>query len=296
MNITLSLLKGSRLLVWELKRILMGIRHTASLDITDSCNLRCAHCYHFQNKDQLHAEVPLDIWRERFEELYRSGIRSVTLLGGEPALRLDVMMCANEIFPLVDVITNGTIPIPAEFNHRIYLSIEGAPETNDKIRGKGIFSKIIENYAGDSRIVVITTLNRMNYTELEEIVTNARENGFRSVVCGLYCTPINSDDPLRLSEKDRGAIVKEIKRVRSKHPDLLKLTDSMLQWYEKADHSSDSCYSRDQMLHFDVSFNRKKCFGYANCFNCGCLAGASQSPLKKFAHPVEAIRSFVTQR
>jgi MoaA/NifB/PqqE/SkfB family radical SAM enzyme len=296
LKLTSNLFRGFRLLLWEIKRVSFGKKHTASIDITDSCNLRCAHCYHFLNKDQLQDEVPLEIWRDRFRQLYRSGIRCVTLLGGEPALRLDVLKSANEIFPLVDVITNGTIRIPDDFGHRIYLSIEGAPETNDRIRGKGVFSQIIENYGGDSRIVVITTLNRMNYRALEEIVLLSKENNFSGVVCGLYSTPMNSEDPERLSLQDREVILDEVKRVRSKYPETLRMTDPMLRWYEKADHTSEPCYCRDQMLHFDVSFSRKKCFGLGNCFNCGCLAGASQNPLKKFEHPFEAVKTFLSLR
>jgi MoaA/NifB/PqqE/SkfB family radical SAM enzyme len=282
-----------RILWYEMKRIAGGIKHTASIDITDSCNLRCANCYHFRDKDQFEEDVAVNVWEQRFQNIYSRGVRFVTLLGGEPALRQDVLMLANRIFPFIDVITNGTIRIPAEFKHRLFISLDGAPDTNDRMRGQNVFSKIIKNYSGDGRVVIFPTLNRSNYMELEEIVKIAKEKNFKAVTCGMYIPCSNAPDPLRLSLNDRRTITDEIRRVRALHPDILRIADRMLNWYEKGDHSGDYCYWREQVLHFDVSMGSKKCFGHVlNCSACGCLAGASQSPLRKLAHPIETIKSF----
>jgi hypothetical protein len=54
----------------------------------------------------------------------------------------------------------------------------------------------------------------------------------------------------------------------------------MIKWYEFPDHRK-SCTWRDGALHFDVSWNKRKCFGnISDCSNCGCLAGSFQTPLK----------------
>ena len=81
------------LIFLELKRLIFKIRYFAELDITDNCNLRCTHCYHFKDKEALNnKELPLDVWRKRFEELHKAGVRIVLLVGGEPALRSDILV------------------------------------------------------------------------------------------------------------------------------------------------------------------------------------------------------------
>jgi MoaA/NifB/PqqE/SkfB family radical SAM enzyme len=282
----------TRIAWYELKRILAGIRHTASIDITDACNLRCTYCYHFRDKDQFVKDIPLEIWKERFKGLYAGGIRFVTLLGGEPALRQDVLMAANSIFSFIDVITNGTIKIPNEFRHRLFISIDGSPETNDRIRGKNVFSRIIENYSGDDRAVFYATLNMMNYKELEDIVKQAQKYQIKAVTCGMYTPCGDASDPVKLSIDDRNIIAGEIKKVKNLYPGILRITERMLDWYKKGDHTLDYCYWREGALHFDVSMEEKKCFGHVlNCANCGCLAGAVRSPVMKLMHPVETIKS-----
>ncbi len=290
-------IQGALYLIWlEFKRIVFGSKYFAEADVTDNCNLRCKHCYHFHGKNNFKTkEVPINIWEKRFRELHQSGIRYILLVGGEPALRNDVLMLANKIFPLIYVITNGTIKIPKEFNHRLYVSLDGTPRTNDLIRGKGVFSRVIKNYSGDKRVVINMTLTRNNYKELEDVVKIAKENGFGGVVCNL-CTPgINVSIPLSVTRGDRKAIVKEMKRVKSLYPKNFLLSKAMIGWYESSDHRT-SCYWGSEVLHFDVSWNRRRCFGNnADCSNCGCLAGAFQNPLRMLRHPREAFSiGFIT--
>ena len=131
-------------LVWlELKRIIFRVKYFAEVDVTDNCNLRCKHCYHFHGKDDFKTqELSIHVWEKRFNELYKSGIRHILLVGGEPVLRNDVLMLADKVFPFVYIITNGTMKIPEEFNHRLFVSIDGSRKTNDSIRGNGVFSGV----------------------------------------------------------------------------------------------------------------------------------------------------------
>lgn len=278
----------------ELRRIIFGIAHFAEVDVTDNCNLRCKHCYHFQSKTNLVTqELPILLWEKRFKELYKLGIRNILLVGGEPALRTDVLMLADRIFPLVYVITNGTVKIPKEFNHRLYVSIDGTQETNDSIRGAGVFSKVIDNYSGDKRVVINMTLTKDNYKELEGVTKISRESNFNGVVCNI-CTGGNDVDFYGVvSKEERKNIIKELKRVKTLYPKDLLLTNAMIKWFEYPDHS-ETCYWGDEVLHFDVSWNRRRCFANnADCSNFGCLAGAFQSPLRMFRHIKEMMKIIV---
>lgn len=282
-------------LFWlELKRILFGVPHFAEVDVTDNCNLRCRHCYHFHGKNHFETqELPLTLWEKRFAELYKSGIRNILLVGGEPALRQDVLMLADRLFPLVYVITNGTIKIPKEFNHRLYVSIDGTQETNDSIRGNGVFARVMRNYSGDKRVVINMTITKDNYKELEDVTKIAKEHGFNGVVCNICAGGTDVSFASVVVKAERKAIVEELKRVKALYPRELLLTKAMIKWFERSDHT-DKCYWGDDVLHFDVSWNARRCFANnADCSNCGCLAGAFQSPIRMLRHLSEMMKIVV---
>jgi len=273
-------------LFWlELKRIIFGVKHFAEVDVTDNCNLRCKHCYHFHGKEDFKTEeLSLFVWEKRFAGLYKLGIRSILLVGGEPALRLDVLMLADRIFPFVYVITNGTIKIPEEFNHRLYVSIDGTQETNDQLRGAGVFSRVMENYSGDKRAVINMTLTRDNYSELEDVTKISKENRFKGVVCNICAGGTDVVSLMVVRKEERETMINELKRVKTLYPRNLLLTKAMIKWYEYPDHRG-TCYWGDEVVHFDVSWNKRRCFGEnADCSNCGCLAGAFQNPLRMLRH------------
>jgi MoaA/NifB/PqqE/SkfB family radical SAM enzyme len=282
-------------LIWlELKKSVLGVRYSAEVDVTDNCNLRCEHCYHFYGKDKFHTqELPIHVWEQRFETLHKAGIRHILLVGGEPALRIDVLMLADRIFPFVYVITNGTIKIPQEFNHRLYVSIDGSPSTNDTIRGNGVFSQVMKHYSGDLRVVINMTITQDNYTELEAVVKHAIENGFTGVVCNICAGGTDVDIPMAVNRKERERIIQELKRVKAIYPQDFLLSKAMIKWFEYPDHR-DACYWGDEVLHFDVSWNKRRCFGNnADCSNCGCGAGSFQSPLSMLRHPREMMKILV---
>ena len=98
-----------------LKRILTGRKHTCEIDVTNKCNQSCRHCYFYGGgKTPEEKEISIEVWEDRFKQLYEQGIRKVLLVGGEPALRLDVLNLADKIFPVLHVITNGIIKIPEQ--------------------------------------------------------------------------------------------------------------------------------------------------------------------------------------
>ena len=266
------------------KRLLTGIKHTCEIDLTEKCNLNCSHCYFFADgKDKTKEDFSLEIWAERFAELYRKGIRKILFVGGEPALRLDVLELADSIFPVLHVITNGIIKIPVSFNHILFLSIDGNEETNDRIRGIGTFGELIKNYKNDPRVIVNMTLSDDNYKELESVVKLSLNNRFSGVTCNIYCCDTDYDDsyekfiPIGTQEK----IVEEIDRVKKIYPAQLLFTKNMVDWYKYPDHTK-KCYWRGNVDHYDVDFNRRTCFvNSPDCARCGCYAGAFSSVADK---------------
>ena len=232
----------------------------------------------------------MDVWTKRFDELYRMGIRNLLLVGGEPALRLDVLLAADKVFPYVSVITNGTIKIPPEFDHTLFVSVDGSEETNDAIRGDGVFQKVIDNYSGDKRVVINMTLMNSNYKELEDVVQLAREHGFQGVVCNICAGVTDGSVPMVVTREQRTPIIEEMKRVQKLYPHDFLMNKRMIRWFEQADHRG-KCAWGDDVLHFDVSWNRRRCFApNSDCSNCGCNAGTFEGPLTLLKHPVELLR------
>ena len=277
----------------EFKRIALGVKHSAEVDITDNCNLKCRHCYHFFGRDELtKKEESLEVWENRFRLLFESGVRFILLVGGEPALRIDVLMLAHRIFPFIFVITNGTKKIPREFAHRLFVSIDGSREVNDHIRGQGVYDRVLKNYAGDDRVVINMVLAKENYTELEHVVRLSVDSGFTGVVCNIYTPRNDGYNPWDLGDGDRQAIIRELTRVKKLYPRDLLVSETMIKWYSVADHRG-PCYWGDQALHYGVSFNKRRCFAdNADCANCGCLAGAAQSP-PMMIHQTRELRSIL---
>jgi radical SAM protein with 4Fe4S-binding SPASM domain len=167
--------------------------------ITDLCNLRCQHCY----QDDFSREKDLD-WPElkRIADHLTATIKNwartacIHLTGGEPFLKPELFALLNclDQNPAVEelgIITNGLL-LDEEIVKRlsafsklkkIKISLDGADqETNDSIRGKGTFEKVIRNVplmkAGKAfDIVFMFTLMKRNFRELPSYVRLCQEIG-----------------------------------------------------------------------------------------------------------------------
>ncbi len=276
--------------LYELRRRFAGRPHSAELDVTDNCNLACRHCYHLRGREHTrHAEVAAQTWQARLDELRAAGVRFLLLVGGEPALRLDLLAAACSQFPFVYAITNGTIPIPRALRLRLFVSLDGIGQTNDVIRGRGVFERVLANYAGDERVVINMVLSADNSADLEPLVCLSRSQGWRGLVCNLYTPARGDNDPRTLNDDQRAMLVAELRRVKARHPRQLLLSPEMIAWYARADHR-DFCYWGDRVLHYDLAWHRRRCFADADCANCGCLGGALQSPRHLLRHPSEMLK------
>lgn len=160
--------KEIQLFIPYIKRKLLGKKFVASIIITNSCNLRCKHCYYLDELVE-NENVPIGVWEKRFLDYYKKGIRLAYLTGGEPSLRLDVLEKAQEIFPAIAVFTNGQIKIADNFKHRIFLSLDGTEKMHDSARGKGTFRRAWKNYLNDKRVLVNCVLSKFNYQGKNEL-------------------------------------------------------------------------------------------------------------------------------
>ncbi len=171
--------------------------------ITNLCNLRCAHCY----QDDFSKERDLD-WRglkkvsdnllTTLSEWNQSGC--IHLTGGEPLLKpewIPLLQYLEQSSPVEElgIITNGlllTQEIAGKLSSftkmkKIKISLDGAhAETNDSIRGRGVFERTLQNIAmitNEHRfeVILMFTVMKGNLMELPSFFKLSQDlgvNGF----------------------------------------------------------------------------------------------------------------------
>jgi len=168
-----------------------SIPMAVNFDITCNCNLRCEHCYYWSSIQALgikKRELDDDEWVNVFKYYNALGIHNVSLTGGEPTLRMNVIAMAHKYFPQVQTATNGIIRIPEKVQPRgIWLSIDGPEEVHNKIRrSKNVFQQLQRNYQDDKRIIICSTLSTSNYKYIDDIVKIGQKMNVKGVVFMIY--------------------------------------------------------------------------------------------------------------
>jgi radical SAM protein with 4Fe4S-binding SPASM domain len=172
--------------------------------ITNSCNLRCWHCY----QDDFSKIYDLDKpGLKRVSENIFSALREwdqtacLHLTGGEPLLRPDLFHLLNDLdrHPTVEelgIITNGLLITPelmrrlSDFSKlkRVKISLDGGDaETNDAIRPKGTFEKVIQNLSDIQKrrrfeILVMFTIMKRNFKSLPSLFNLCRNLGIDGLI------------------------------------------------------------------------------------------------------------------
>ena len=61
------------------------------LELTGLCNLKCRHCYRGGSRSGEYG-LPVDVIKQSLDPLFRAGITSLTITGGEPTIRKDDLL------------------------------------------------------------------------------------------------------------------------------------------------------------------------------------------------------------
>jgi radical SAM protein with 4Fe4S-binding SPASM domain len=95
------------------KRDKTGFPRDVIFEITHQCNLRCRHCYVVPESDK--KELSTQEVRSAFDQLVEAGCLHVTLSGGEPLMRKDIITLidyARRIGLFIRLFTNATLITP----------------------------------------------------------------------------------------------------------------------------------------------------------------------------------------
>jgi Fe-coproporphyrin III synthase len=206
-----------------------------SVDIINVCNLHCTHCYWWLNRKENDQDLSAERWREIIKETFKKQhIYIVTLVGGEPTLRPDIIQVFCEEMPRrVCVVTNGTYPLKRFENLYFYwISLDGTETVHDSIRGRGSYAKTKQNILDYSKgpprhgkpawkdIWITMTINSVNYNSITDLVEEWR--GKVNKIGFQFHTPFIKDDPLWIPfGKRRSEMVDIIIELGRKYPDFV---------------------------------------------------------------------------
>ena len=192
------------------------------------CNLKCRHCY--INPEQHGTEIlskdKIESWLGYFAGKNKEA--NVIFLGGEPTLHPDLSWAVKEAkrleYKSVTIDTNGFLfndildKITPEDIDFVSFSLDGAsPETNDPIRGKGVFDKctsgIKEAVAKGFETSLIYTVSSANIHELQNMYSLIGELGisrFFIQVIGIRGEAEKEGKELQLTKETWESVVPEV--------------------------------------------------------------------------------------
>lgn len=251
-----------------------------SIDVTNKCNLRCKHCYFFEQDVEM--EFKADEWYDKLSEMKVNKtipFLQCTWVGGEPLLRKELIDKGRKLFKFNTVVTNGSFAIPHWDNVNFYVSIDGDEERHDMVRNKPGLYKTIQKTIATSPVPVTIAfcINNLNHHSFEKCFHEWRNHPNVKNFCVDFYTPIETlSDDLTLSWEQRDAILDRLILLKKSYPEFFAIDELVL----KLMHSShcknvtDNCSFKVSASSFDPMGQRKsKCMlgEKADCDRCGCV-------------------------
>jgi Fe-coproporphyrin III synthase len=185
-----------------------------SADIINVCNLKCVHCYWWTTREPTAGELTPEQWRTVIRNSYKKmRIANVTVVGGEPMLRKDVVkVFSEEMKNRMSVVTNGMFPL-IDINGLFFVSIDGTEETHNRIRGPNTYARIKKNVKNfvdaGGRVDINMTLNTLNCKDILPVLREWDDIAGRISI--QFHTPFIDNDPLWLPfGEERNKIIDSI--------------------------------------------------------------------------------------
>lgn len=181
----------------------------ATIILTDKCNLTCKHCA----VNNINCIIyPYENVKREMHSLYNQGIRILFFCGGETFLWEDkgknlrdlVIEAKNIGFLIINVVTNGTFELDLPEADLILLSLDGAKESHNNIRGN-TYEKILDNisHATSDNICLYMAINKINLYDIEEVCKVAKEQKNIKAASFNFHTPYPDTESLCLSIEEK---------------------------------------------------------------------------------------------
>ena len=299
-NIVKGFFYGTYYLKHKIKKFPLGVNY----DLTWQCNLKCKHCYFNSSVKELRInsgrnriKLTDEQWIKVFKYHRSIGIRSASLTGGDPTLRMNLLHTALDMFPSVQIASNGIIKLPWFDHHKqpiYWVSLDGGEDMHNNIRGANIFRKVIENIKDDKRVLISTTITAMNYKEIEEVVKIAYNIGVSGIFFLMYTGYPN--DPLLVKGIKLKSVIENILKVMKNFGDFILISKKMLDLYITKEFVPHCVFKRGVIKSYYPNGQLKFCvMGNSPllCENCGCIVPVASYALSKLDYEtVEKIKKF----
>lgn len=231
----------------------------AMVNITNRCTLRCKHCFIYRegNPNDPKGEMDTLAMLDKLAELQkRHNIENMLWMGGEPLLRPDVLLEGSKSFQRNIVTTNGTRDLIDLPNCTYVISIDGPPEYNDSVRGKGSFEKVMQTLSRvpeqfEPIVMCQCVATKENEDLLEELVKLLRPTRAEGMTFSFYVPPKEDKSELSWgSLKRRDKAVHEVMRLKQIYPEFIwnKSRSLELMLSENAKSVTDNCPSKNLVL------------------------------------------------
>ena len=264
----------------------------ALVNVTNVCNLSCAHCFVFRADNPNRPKDKMDdaTMLAQLEQLRdKHGIRSMLFMGGEPMVRRDLVLRAMPLFERSSIVTNGTYGIPSAPGHLVTVSLDGPKEMNDPIRGEGVFDRVkksvFERGPDDGTTVILQmTLTRLNADGIEPFVEEVKDWPVTGIAFTFYVPSLGDQTGLGWEDlRERDLVVDRVIAVKRKYPERVKANIGALELMKSdrclqvTGERGETCGLRQMLpLYMGEGGNFERtfcCYGNnVDCTRCGAYA------------------------
>jgi hypothetical protein len=280
---------------------------SSNYDVNNTCDLACEGCYYFLSDQKTDNRRPSAQDYDAFfgAEVAR-GVTYPVIAGGEPSLNPAALRIAARYWRSGIIYTNGARRIPDDVPFRVAVSVWGAKERNDRLRGADSYDRALATATGDKRAMIYFTISRNNIDDIEAVVRDCAARGIP--VCfqdfsmtteymrlleedapagdSRYFRMSSADDNLSLRMSDRARAADIIDTMMDRYPDTILFNRTLNDWMHRmpAIHTIDpetnvatDCAMLNAPWHVAYSFDLKPSPGKACCapeFDCrDCRVG-----------------------
>jgi SynChlorMet cassette radical SAM/SPASM protein ScmE len=212
------------------------------IEITSRCNLRCKYCYFYDNSEIEYSDLPFEVLQKLIDEIALAKTMFVTLSGGEPFIRNDLMNLINYIIkkPIrYSILSNGSL-ITNELAafiastsrcQYIQISLDGScREIHDVFRGPGSFDGAVRGIRLLNRynvpVAIRVTVHKQNLHDLKNvahfILSELQIPSFGVNSASFFGTCRNNESKIQLSVSERFEAMNIFLELSAKYPDQIQ--------------------------------------------------------------------------
>ncbi len=251
-----------------------------SVDVTDQCNLRCQHCYFFEQEQE--GILDSEAWEKRILEM-KSGskfMHSCTWVGGEPLLRKGIIENCKKYFLHNLIVTNGTMPLPDWPECYFHVSIDGNEAAHDEMRRqKGLYQLMKKNVSReDLHVTGAMCVTALNVDTIEEVLEDWYSTTHLKGFMFDFYTPIEGlDDELWIGWEKRDAVLDRLLELkREKYGDFIAMPERVIELMKSPNSKkvTDKCiFEKKGYSMTTTGAVKDKCMlgPKADCDRCGCV-------------------------